>query len=70
MAASAGITERSAHGILTGLAAAGYVTRQKNGGRDHYQIQAHLPLPVPASRDRPSAKSWTCSPAAPRSYDW
>ena len=52
IAASAGITERSAHGILTDLAAAGYVARHKDGRRNHYQIQAHLPLPEPAGRDR------------------
>jgi hypothetical protein len=40
-----GITERSAHGIITGLTAAGYLVKQKDGRRDRYQIQAHLPLP-------------------------
>ena len=40
-----GITERSAHGIITGLTAAGYLVRQKDGRRNRYQIQAHLPLP-------------------------
>jgi DNA-binding IclR family transcriptional regulator len=39
-----GITERSAYGIITGLTAAGYVVKQKDGRRDRYQIQAHLPL--------------------------
>ena len=31
MAASLGITERSAHGIVTDLAEAGYLIRQKDG---------------------------------------
>jgi hypothetical protein len=52
IAASLGITERSAYGIVTDLAEAGYVIKQKNGRRNHYQIQAHLPLPEPTSRER------------------
>jgi DNA-binding IclR family transcriptional regulator len=44
IAARLGITERSAYGIITGLTAAGYVVKQKDGRRDRYQIQAHLPL--------------------------
>jgi MarR family len=50
IAARLGITERSAHGIVTDLAAAGYVVKQKDGRRNHYQIQAHLPLPEPGTR--------------------
>ncbi len=49
LAASLGITERSAHGIVADLATAGYVLRQKDGRRNRYQIQAHLPLPEPTS---------------------
>ncbi len=45
IAASLGITERSAHGILSDLADAGYVVKQKDGRRNRYQIQTHLPLP-------------------------
>ena len=52
IAATLGITERSAYGIVTELAEAGYLIRQKDGRRNRYQIQAHLPLPEPASRDR------------------
>jgi hypothetical protein len=43
--------ERSAYGIVTGLIAAGYVTKQKDGRRNRYQIQAHLPLPEPATQE-------------------
>jgi hypothetical protein len=45
-----GITERTAYGIVTGLTEAGYVVKQKDGRRNRYQIQAHLPLrrPLPA----------------------
>ena len=45
IAASLGITERTAHGIVTDLAEAGYVVKQKDGRRNRYQIQAHLRLP-------------------------
>jgi hypothetical protein len=51
LAASLGITERSAHGIVTDLAAAGYVVKHKDGRRNRYQIQAHLPLPEPTSQE-------------------
>ncbi len=46
IAATLGITERSAYGIVTDLAAAGYVVKDKHtdARRNRYQIQAHLPL--------------------------
>ena len=49
IAARVGITERSAFGIVSDLAAAGYAIKQKDGRRNRYQIQAHLPLPEPTS---------------------
>jgi hypothetical protein len=52
IAASLNITERSAFGIVTDLAEAGYVVKQKDGRRNLYQIQAHLPLPEPTSQER------------------
>ena len=52
IAASLDITERGAFGILTDLAEAGYVVKEKNGRRNRYHIQAHLPLPDPAGRER------------------
>jgi IclR helix-turn-helix domain len=52
IAASVGITERTAYGIVTDLAEAGYIVKQKNGRRNRYQIQAHLPLPEPTPRER------------------
>jgi hypothetical protein len=51
IAASLGITDRSVHGIVTDLTAAGYVVKHKDGRRNSYQIQAHLPLPEPASKE-------------------
>jgi len=52
IAARMGITERSAYGIVTDLTEAGYVVKQKDGRRNRYQIQAHLPLPDPTGRER------------------
>lgn len=52
IAASLGITERSAYGIVADLAEAGYIVKRKNGRRNRYQIQAHLPLPEPTRRER------------------
>jgi hypothetical protein len=50
IAATLGITERSAFGIVTDLTAAGYAVKRKDGRRNRYQIQAHLPPHEPASR--------------------
>jgi MarR family len=47
-----GITERAAHRIVVELADAGYITRQRNGRRNHYTINAHLPLPEPIAREQ------------------
>jgi DNA-binding IclR family transcriptional regulator len=54
IAAEVGITERSAYGIVTDLAAAGYVVKDKDsdGRRNRYHIQAHLPLPGAIGRER------------------
>ena len=51
IAASLDITERSAHGIVTDLAEAGYVIREKDGRRNRYRIQARLPVPEPGTRE-------------------
>jgi hypothetical protein len=51
VAGSLGITERTAHGIIADLAAAGYIVKHKHGRRNRYQIQAHLPLPDPATSE-------------------
>ena len=52
IASTLGITERTAYGIVTDLTEAGYVVKHKDGRRNRYQIQAHLPLPEPDSRER------------------
>jgi DNA-binding IclR family transcriptional regulator len=38
------ITERAAHRIVTELAAAGYITRERIGRRNRYTVNAHLPM--------------------------
>jgi predicted transcriptional regulator len=50
IAARVGVTERTAHGIVTDLTAAGYVTKTKDGRRNRYEVQVHLPLPEPGTR--------------------
>ena len=47
-----GITERAAHRIVVELADAGYITRERNGRRNHYTINAHLPFPDPVAREQ------------------
>ncbi len=52
IAAQLGITERSAYGIVADLTEAGYIAKLRDGRRNHYEIQAHLPLPESTSRER------------------
>ena len=47
-----GITERAAHRIVTELAHAGYIARERNGRRNRYTINALLPMPDPIARDQ------------------
>jgi DNA-binding MarR family transcriptional regulator len=47
-----GITERAAHRIVSDLAAAGYIARERHGRRNHYTIEAELPVPDPLARKR------------------
>jgi predicted transcriptional regulator len=47
-----GITERAAHRIVVELATAGYISRTRNGRRNHYTIQSNLPLPDPLAREQ------------------
>jgi DNA-binding IclR family transcriptional regulator len=52
IAMALGITERTAYGIVTELTAAGYVVKDKNGRRNRYEVQAHLPMPESISTER------------------
>lgn len=47
-----GITERAAHRIVVDLTDAGYITRERNGRRNHYTINTDLPLPEPIAREQ------------------
>jgi len=52
LAAMVGVTERSAHDIVSDLVAAGYVVRDKDSRGNEYRIERHLPLRDPISRER------------------
>ena len=52
LAAMVGVTERSAHAIVTDLVDAGYVVKEKAGRRNRYHIQEHLPLRDPITEER------------------
>jgi DNA-binding Lrp family transcriptional regulator len=47
-----GITERAAHRIVTELADAGYISRERIGRRNRYTIQSDLPIPDPLAREQ------------------
>jgi DNA-binding IclR family transcriptional regulator len=47
-----GITERAAHRIVAELEASGYLSRKRNGRRNHYTIKRHLSLPDSVARER------------------
>jgi DNA-binding IscR family transcriptional regulator len=51
IASALGVTERSAYAIVTDLAEAGYVVKEKDGRRNRYQIQGHLPLRESVARE-------------------
>ena len=52
IAAAVGITERAAHRILSELVEAGYVLREREGRRNHYQVVPDLPLRHPLVQGR------------------
>jgi len=52
LAVSLDVTERTAYGIMADLTEAGYVVKEKDGRRNRYHIQAHLPLRDSVSRER------------------
>lgn len=52
MADELGITERSAFAIVTDLTDAGYVLKERDGRRNRYSIQRHMPLPDTTGRER------------------
>lgn len=46
------VTERTAFGIVADLTGAGYVAKEKDGRRNRYHIQTHLPLRDAIGRQR------------------
>ncbi len=52
IATTLGITERRAYDIVTDLTEGGYVVKAKDGRRNRYQIQAHLPLREAITQER------------------
>lgn len=52
LAAALDITERTAYGIIADLTEAGYVVKEKDGRRNRYHIQEHLPLRDSISEER------------------
>jgi DNA-binding IclR family transcriptional regulator len=52
IAAELDITERTAYGIVTDLTDAGYVVKSKDGRRNRYEVQGHLPLRDAVTRER------------------
>jgi hypothetical protein len=52
IASTLGITERSAYGIVTDLADAEYVVKERDGRRNRYKIQHHRPLREATNRER------------------
>ena len=52
IATALGITERSAYSIVTDLTEGGYVVKHKDGRRNRYQIQPHLPLGEAVTQER------------------
>src|SRR3954451_3041340 len=47
-----GITERAAHRIVAELETSGYLSRERNGRRNHYTTNPPLPLPDPVAREQ------------------
>ncbi len=46
------ITERRAFDIVSDLTEAGYVVKIKDGRRNRYKVQTHLPLPDSTAQER------------------
>jgi Mn-dependent DtxR family transcriptional regulator len=52
IAASVGITERTAAHIVNDLEAAGYLSKTRDGRRNRYEVHGELPLRHPRHRHR------------------
>ena len=52
LASALDVTERTAYGVVADLAEAGYVVKEKDGRRNRYHLQDHLPLRDSVPRER------------------
>lgn len=52
LAAALDVTERTAFGVVADLTEAGYVVKERDGRRNRYHIQRHLPLRDTIGRER------------------
>ena len=52
LASALGVTERTAFGIVVDLAEAGYLVKEREGRRNRYYIQDHLPLRDAVGQER------------------
>ena len=52
LAAAGEVTARAAVGVVVALTEAGYVVKERDGRRNRYQIQDHVPLSDRLSRER------------------
>ena len=52
LASALDVTERTAYGIVVDLAESGYVVKERDGRRNRYHVQSHLPLRDSISRAR------------------
>ncbi|MHB8191347.1 MAG: helix-turn-helix transcriptional regulator [Ferrimicrobium sp.] len=50
IATQVGITERAAQSIVADLVEAGYVTRSREGRRNHYELDENLPFRHPIEK--------------------
>lgn len=55
LANQVGITERAAHRIVVELEDAGYISRERSGRRNHYELHPDVPLRHPIERHRTAA---------------
>jgi predicted transcriptional regulator len=51
VAVEVGITERAVQAIVNDLVAEGYVTRERVGRRNHYEVHTEAPLRHPLQRE-------------------
>lgn len=52
IAAALEVTERTAFDLMVDLTEAGYLVKEKDGRRNRYHLQAHLPLRETIGRER------------------